>query len=74
MKIDELIAVLEKVKVERGNMAVDILDADTDSVLTIDKVGFTNGGRLVVWGWYTRNGRWAGDNDEIVNTIWERKE
>ena len=70
MTIDELIAVLEKVRGERGNIAVEILDADTDYVLSIEKVGFTDDNRLVVWGWYV-NGR-GGDEDEITTILWLR--
>lgn len=70
MTIDELITVLEKVRGEYGNFAVEILDADTDNVLSIEQVGFTNDGHLVVWGWYV-NGR-GDDQDEITRILWLR--
>lgn len=55
MTISRLIAILQRVMDERGDVQVGIRDNDTDEILNIDMVGMTGDGRVIVYGHYRRD-------------------
>lgn len=50
MKLSELVAVLEAVLEEKGDVEVAILDNDTEALLDVSRIGMASDGRLALYG------------------------
>lgn len=66
MKVSELMAVLESVREEKGDVVVSILDNDTDALIDVSRIGMASDGRLALYGLWSSEAPYV----RIVELMW----